>query len=75
MGERKRLLALLEVYDTAISELYVLGDRGYVDLILRLERRLADAAARLAEIGSEDVKVSRLFAVETVPVLGSPTTL
>jgi len=38
MSERQRLLALLEVYDTAIEELYVLGDRGFVDLILRLER-------------------------------------
>ena len=45
--DRQRLLALLEVYDTAIEELYVLGDRGFVDLILRLERRRRDAVAQL----------------------------
>jgi hypothetical protein len=50
MRERQRLLALLEVYDTAIEELYVLGDRGFVDLILRLERRRREAATRLAMI-------------------------
>ena len=36
MTERERLLALLEVYDTATEELYVQGDRALVDLILRL---------------------------------------
>jgi hypothetical protein len=51
MHERQRLLALLEVYDTAIEELYVLGDRGFVDLILRLERRRRDASAGLATLG------------------------
>lgn len=50
MSVRQRLLALLEVYDTAIEELYVLGDRGFVDLILRLERRRRDAANRLADV-------------------------
>ena|SRR5438552_7572733 len=50
MSVRQRLLALLEVYDTAIEELYVLGDPGFVDLILRLERRRRDAANRLAEV-------------------------
>ena len=50
MDERQRLLALLEVYDEAIQELYVLGDRCYVDLILRLERRHRDAAAQLARL-------------------------
>jgi hypothetical protein len=49
MSERQRLLALLEVYDEAIQELYVLGG-PYVELILRLERRHQDAAARLAEL-------------------------
>ena len=49
MDERQRLLALLEVYDEAIQELYVLGDSCYCDLILRLERRHRDAAVRLAE--------------------------
>ena len=53
MNERQRLLALLEVYDTAIEELYVLRDRGYIDLILRLERRRRDAAARLADSEGE----------------------
>jgi hypothetical protein len=43
MPDRQRLLALLEVYDEAINELYVLGDRGLMDLILRLERRRRDA--------------------------------
>jgi hypothetical protein len=38
MAERQRLLALLEVYDTAIEELYVQGDRALVNLILRLDR-------------------------------------
>ncbi len=50
MTERQRLLALLEVYDTATEELYVFGDRAVVDLILRLERRRIEAARRLAEL-------------------------
>ena len=50
MTTRQRLLALLEIYDTAIEELYVLGDRGLVALILRLERRRMEAASRLAQI-------------------------
>jgi hypothetical protein len=50
MEERRRLLALLEVYDHAIEELYVGGDRAVVDLILRLERRRQDAVLRLAEL-------------------------
>lgn len=50
MTQRQRLLALLEVYDTAIEELYVLGDRVLVDLILRLERRRIEAARRLGEL-------------------------
>jgi hypothetical protein len=49
MGERQRLLALLECYDNAISELYILGDRRLLDLILRLERRRRDASSRLAD--------------------------
>ena len=47
MDERQRLLALLECYDTAIEELYVLGEPGGVDLILRLERRWQQAARQL----------------------------
>jgi hypothetical protein len=47
MRQRQRLLALLEVYDTAIEELYVQGDRALVDLILRLERRRIQAAEQL----------------------------
>jgi hypothetical protein len=47
MLDRRRLLALLEVYDEAIGELYVLGDRGLMDLILRLERRRRNAEQRL----------------------------
>jgi hypothetical protein len=50
MTERQRLLALLEVYDTATEELYVFGDRAVVDLILRLERRRIEAARRLGEL-------------------------
>ena len=50
MTERQRLLALLECYDEAIEELYVLGDRGLLDLILRLERRRGDADRRLASL-------------------------
>jgi hypothetical protein len=50
MNTRQRLQALLEIYDTAIEELYVLGDRGLVDLILRLERRRQEAAATLKEL-------------------------
>jgi hypothetical protein len=48
--ERQRLLALLEVYDTAIEELYVQGDRALVDLILRLERRRIQAAEQLGAL-------------------------
>jgi len=55
MHTRRRLLALLEVYDTAIEELYVLGDRGFLDLILRLERRRREAAARLALLGDTEI--------------------
>ena len=47
MTERQRFLALLEICDEAIEELYVLGDRRFVDLILRLERRRRDAERRL----------------------------
>ena len=68
MHERQRLLALLEVYDTAIEELYVLEDRGFMDLILRLERRRQDAARRLGE-------VLRRAMVEDTPVPASPTPL
>jgi hypothetical protein len=50
MRERQRLLALLEVYDTAIEELYVQGDRALVDLILRLERRRIQAAEQLGAL-------------------------
>ena len=46
MTERQRFLALLEICDEAIEELYVLGDRRFVDLILRLERRRRDAERR-----------------------------
>jgi len=47
MTERQRFLALLEICDEAIEELYVLGDRRFVDLILRLERRHREAERRL----------------------------
>ena len=50
MTERERLLALLEVYDTATEELYVQGDRALVDLILRLERRRIETARQLGEL-------------------------
>ena len=65
MVERQRLLALLEMYDEAIEELYVLGDRRLVDLSLRFERRLRGVAERLTEIE----RVSKPLAQETV----SPT--
>ena len=64
--DRQRLLALLEVYDTAIEELYVLGDRGFLDLILRLERRRQDAAAQLPPPHSQ---VSREDTLEIAPVV------
>jgi hypothetical protein len=50
MSQRQRFLALLEVYDEAIQELYVLGDSRFLDLILRLERRHRETAARLGEL-------------------------
>ena len=50
MTERQRLLALLEIYDTATEELYVQGDRVLVDLILRLERRRIETARQLGEL-------------------------
>jgi hypothetical protein len=50
MNEYQRLLALLDVYDEAIEELYVLGDRRFVDLILRLERRRRRTDQRLEEL-------------------------
>ena len=72
MHERQRLLALLEVYDTAIEELYVLEDRRFMDLILRLEPRRQDAARRLGDFGDE---VLRPAMVENTPVPASPTPL
>jgi hypothetical protein len=57
MNTRQRLQALLEIYDTAIEELYVLGDRGLVDLILRLERRRQEAAATLKELAPDPATV------------------
>jgi hypothetical protein len=35
---------------TLIEELYVQGDRGLIDLILRLERRRIEAAQRLGAL-------------------------
>jgi hypothetical protein len=52
MSYRRRLLALLEVYDTAIEELYVLGDSAFMDLILRLEKRRIAAAEQLAALSA-----------------------
>jgi hypothetical protein len=52
MSYRRRLLALLEVYDTAIEELYVLGDSAFMDLILRLEKRRIEAAEQLAALSA-----------------------
>jgi hypothetical protein len=74
MLDRRRLLALLEVYDEAIEELYVLGDRGFMDLILRLERRRRNAEQRLDALEHAAVtKVSEHSQVETLPA-GLPTT-
>jgi hypothetical protein len=50
MRERQRFLALLDIYDEAIEELYVLGDRRLVELILRLERRRRAAEGQLAAL-------------------------
>ncbi len=50
MRERQRFLALLDIYDEAIEELYVLGDRRLVELILRLERRRRVAESQLAAL-------------------------
>jgi hypothetical protein len=72
MGERQRLLALLEVYDTAIEELYVLGDSGFMDLILRLERRRRDAAGRLAAPAPDGPNAA---ALEAAAIAASPTPL
>jgi hypothetical protein len=55
MDERERL-GLLECYDGAISELYLLNDRPLVDLIVRLERRWREAETELA--GLDAVKSS-----------------
>ena len=52
MSERQRLLALLKVYDEAIQELYLLGGREHIDLILRLERRLQDTQKRLDKLSA-----------------------
>jgi len=71
VDERRRLLALLEVYDTAIEELYVLRDRRFIDLILRLERRRRDVAARLANPG----EVSGQAMPEPAPITPAPTQL
>jgi hypothetical protein len=70
--DRQRLLALLEIYDTAIEELYVIGDRGLVDLILRLERRRQDAAGRLT---GPELGVSNEATLEKAPIAASPTPL
>jgi hypothetical protein len=74
MFDRQRLLALLEVYDEAINELYVLGDRGLMDLILRLERRRRDAEQRLEALErGVAAKVSGRSQAEILPA-GLPTT-
>lgn len=62
MDERQRLLALLEVSDEAIQELYVLGDPCYVELILRLERRHQDAASRPAELERREMETGPVAA-------------
>ena len=68
MTTRQRLLALLEVYDTAIEELYVQGDRALVNLILRLERRRMEAASRLGEIDRQaGPRVWQVSAGATLP--------
>jgi Arc/MetJ family transcription regulator len=72
MLDRRRLLALLEVYDTAIEELYVLEDRQFVDLILRLERRRRNAEQRLEALDHAATLSERQ--VETLRP-GLPTTL
>jgi hypothetical protein len=72
MDERQRLLALLEVYDTAVEELYVLGDSGFMDLILRLERRRRDASVRLAALG-RDPQGGRTL--DAAAIAASPTPL
>jgi len=69
MRERQRFLALLDIYDEAIQELYVLGDRCLVELILRLERRRRAAEAQLAALeGAIAASVSRDPLSETFPV-------
>jgi hypothetical protein len=55
MGERQRLLSLLEVYDHAIDELYVLSDGDLLDLILRLERRRREALQLLGVRDGDDL--------------------
>lgn len=67
MRERQRLLALLEICDTAIEELYVLGDSAFVDLILRLERRRQQAARRLAELDGVPTYSGRLVVSSPSP--------
>jgi hypothetical protein len=65
MDERLRLLSLMEIYDSAIEELYVLGDRALVDFTLRLERRLREAAEQLARLDGQDLeRVSHWVATE-----------
>jgi hypothetical protein len=72
MKGRQRFLAPLEIYDDAIEELYVLGDRALLNLILRLERRRRDAAAQLAKLGAG--AVSKHDQLDTA-VFGSQRTL
>jgi hypothetical protein len=67
MKERQRLLALLEIYDTATEELYVQGDRALVDLILRLERRRIETARQLDDLDRLATGVSRTPASEFAP--------
>ena len=58
MDERGRLRPLLECYDTAISELYVLDDRALIDLIVRLERRRKGVVAALTRLGASEATAS-----------------
>lgn len=68
MDERSRLLALLEIYDDAIEELYVLDDRDLMDLILRLERRRQGTARLLDKVkGNGAARVSGWVASEIEP--------
>ena len=53
--EPQTLLDLLQMYETALTDLKATGEKGIAGLIERLERRQAEAVTAIAEKNSEAI--------------------